>query len=126
MPASRPVGEPGATMRASGSFGRPDGHREATSPGKGPVDVPGAKTDPSLPPESVTPSEVLKATLARWGVSLAEVLGGARRRRVVLARRACVCALRQAMPSLTMADIGAELLIDHTTVIYALKKAGVR
>lgn len=81
--------------------------------------------DPSAPPEAITPAEVVTATLERWGVSRDEMLSGSRRKRVTLARRACCCALRRALPSLSLADIGAELLIDHTTVLYALRKAGI-
>lgn len=87
--------------------------------------LPRPANDPTAPPEPLTPAEVLRATLARWGVGLDQVRSGERRRRVVLARRACVCALRQALPSLSLADIGAELLIDHTTVLYALRQAGL-
>lgn len=81
--------------------------------------------DPSAPPEPITPAEVVSATLKRWGVSRDEMLSGSRRKRVTLARRACCCALRRALPSLSLADIGAELLIDHTSVLYALRRAGI-
>lgn len=80
-----------------------------------------------LPPVEADPAEIVAAICAAWRLEAHQIVGGGPRgsRRVGLARRACVVALRRRCPSMSLPEIGAELNLDHTTVAYHLRKANV-
>lgn len=85
---------------------------------------------PILPPQALPPpephaSDVIDEVCSTWRESRTELLGGARRKRITDLRRACCVAIRLRCPSLSLQDIGAVLLVDHTTVLHHLQVAGV-
>jgi chromosomal replication initiation ATPase DnaA len=79
----------------------------------------------ALPPDEPHASDVVDEVCATWRESRHELLAGERRKRITDLRRACCVAIRLKCPSLSLQDIGAVLLVDHTTVLHHLQKAGV-
>lgn len=82
----------------------------------------------SLPIAAIAPTDVIATVCAAWSVDPNAVIAGYRGRRVVLARRSCVVALHRIFypAEMSLADIGGYLGgLDHSTVLYALKAAGV-
>ena len=80
-----------------------------------------------LPPVEADPAEVVARVCAAWRLEASQVTrtGVRGTRRLSLARRACVVALRRLCPSMSLAEIAGEVGIDYTTVHYHLGKAGV-
>lgn len=78
----------------------------------------------------ITPATQTRALIAqvaaRRGVSAAEVLGQKRERRVVEARFDAIAAVYRARPDLTLPRIGAIFNRDHTSILHALSKRGVK
>lgn len=74
-----------------------------------------------LEPAPVIPEKVVVEACGRFGLGLAQIQGGAyRNRRSIVAKRWVIRTLHDAGHSCQ--DIADALLIDHTTVLYHLRR----
>lgn len=73
-------------------------------------------------PTEPAPADVIARVAALWKVPIEVLMGRRRARRTVLCRRACIAALRENCPTLGPEGWGAALGLDHSTVIFHVKK----
>ena len=66
--------------------------------------------------------KVVKAAAELWNVPLAQLLSPSRKSSVVAARQPVMSVLYNHF-GLSLADIGAELDRDHTTILYGIRRA---
>jgi chromosomal replication initiation ATPase DnaA len=70
-----------------------------------------------------TPLQRIIDLVARMhGVSFAAVMGKSRRRHVVLARFAAICAVKEIRPCMTLPTLGRLFGRDHTSILNALDR----
>ncbi|HEV2502351.1 MAG TPA: helix-turn-helix domain-containing protein [Mesorhizobium sp.] len=74
----------------------------------------------------VTVREIIREMADRFDVRPEDITGACRTRIVVKARWAAMVAAHHARPDLSTIALGREFDRDHTAVIYALRKSGVR
>lgn len=74
-----------------------------------------------------SPTVIIKDVLARFqGVTLADLKGYRRSRRLVEARYRCIAAINKARPSMSLNTLGRIFNRDHSSIIHALKAAKER
>ena len=78
-----------------------------------------------LPPPEPDPAEIVALVARAWRVTPDDITGFRRDRRVMLARRSAIVALRRLAPGLTTTEIGAAVGRDHSTVVHHLGIAGL-
>lgn len=103
---------------------------EAPAEGLPETVVPFARKDPPIPPMfnhrgRICPHHIIGTMARDFGVTVAEITGPRRGGKVLKARHAVIVAVYQARPDLTLPALGRMFNRDHTTILSALRKAGV-
>jgi chromosomal replication initiation ATPase DnaA len=82
---------------------------------------------PAVPRERRAPPRVLIERVAAWhGVDAAAILSHRRHARDVQARFDAIAAVKMAYPAISFARLGRLFDRDHTTIMHALRKRGLR
>lgn len=72
-----------------------------------------------------TTREVIEYVARKHGLTYRDIIGKCRKHRIVAARHEAICMAAQAKP-LTLPELGRRFGgLDHTSVLYALRKNGV-
>ncbi|PRD42097.1 hypothetical protein C5748_18250 [Phyllobacterium phragmitis] len=77
-----------------------------------------------------TPLDTIPAIIARvahqHGFTYDDIIGLSRSRKLINVRFEAIAAVRAARPNMTLPEIGKRFNRDHTTILHALKKMGVK
>lgn len=86
--------------------------------------------DEGIPLEPLEPHvpaiDIIKDTALAYGLSVAIIRGPSRSRHVVIARHEAMARVHVARPDLSLPALGRIFNRDHTTLLFALRKLGVR
>lgn len=63
---------------------------------------------------------------AKYGLTYQDIIGPSRENKIVVARHEAICTVRRARPEMTLPHLGKEFRRDHTTVLHALRKRGLK
>lgn len=79
-----------------------------------------------LPPEVIdrSPRRIIARVAIEHGVSSAEILGRHGSKAVIRARRAAILAVHEEHRGCSMIRLGQIFGLDHTTILYALRRVG--
>lgn len=83
---------------------------------------------PAVPPEPFVPP--LKALISQiaeqHGLTYADIIGPSRSRKVIKARFDAIAAVATARPTMSLNHLGNVFHRDHTTILSALRKRGLK
>lgn len=87
------------------------------------ADIPEPEFPPDVSPRALRMrwKPILKEVAEEYGISVMEIISRRRAPQTVLARHAAVWRIRNETP-LSLTEIGVRLNLDHSTVIYGVKK----
>lgn len=80
-----------------------------------------------LPPpaDKVSVRDIIHSVAVKHGFTAELILGERRSKPLVIARHEAICEAARLRPDMSLPELGRQFKRDHTTIIHALRKAGV-
>lgn len=116
--------EAGIRRIAAERAARLEAERMATLPKSAPV----AETEPeSTVIAFVSPvREIINDVAARHGLTYQDIIGASRFKNIVTARMDAIVEVHKARPTMSLGQLGKAFHRDHTTILHALRKRGLK
>ncbi|MFU0503634.1 helix-turn-helix domain-containing protein [Pseudaminobacter sp. NGMCC 1.201702] len=104
--------------------------RLAQLPATEPKPAPAAAPEPSNVVSFKTPKDelldIIDKVARMHGSTFRAVMSKCRTDKIAHARQACICAVKEARPGMSLPQIGRVFGVDHSSVLHSLKKRGYK